>query len=111
MRYCEAVDDNVDLQADQHRGLRLSLIGLFTNLALATIKLLAGLLGHSSALVADAVESMADVLGSLVVWSGLRIASQPPDENHPYGHGKAEALAALMVSCLLIAAGLGIAVS
>jgi cation diffusion facilitator family transporter len=91
--------------------MRLSLLGMFANVALAAIKLLSGLLGHSYALVADAVESMADILGSLVVWSGLRIAAQPPDQNHPYGHGKAEALAALIVSCMLIVAGLGIAVA
>jgi cation diffusion facilitator family transporter len=93
------------------RGLRLSIIGMFVNIALATVKLIAGLLGHSYALVADAVESMADIFGSVVVWGGLRIGAIPPDENHPYGHGKAEALAALIVAAMLIAAGLGIAVA
>lgn len=101
----------LDATTSRARGMRLSLLGMFANIALATIKLLAGLLGHSYALVADAVESMADIVGSLVVWSGLRIASQPPDENHPYGHGKAEPLAALIVACMLIVAGLGIAVA
>ena len=90
-------------------GLRLSIIGLMLNIGLATIKLLAGLLGHSYALVADAVESMTDIFGSVVVWSGLKIAAVPPDEQHPYGHGKAEALAAMIVAAMLIAAGLGIA--
>jgi cation diffusion facilitator family transporter len=96
--------------ADNSHGLRLSLAGLLINGALAIIKLLTGIMGHSYALIADAVESMADIFGSLVVWSGIRIAQRPPDENHPYGHGKAEPLAALVVSIMLIGAALGIAI-
>ena len=92
-------------------GLRLALIGLLANLALAFIKLVAGMIGHSYALVADALESLTDVFGSLVVWGGLRIAARPPDESHPYGHGKAEALATMIVSMILAAAGLGIGVA
>jgi cation diffusion facilitator family transporter len=92
------------------RGLRLSLAGLFINGALAIIKLVTGIVGHSYALIADAVESMADIFGSIVVWSGLRIARQPPDENHPYGHGKAEPLAALVVALMLVGAAIGISI-
>ena len=95
---------------DHRRGMRISLIGLLVNAALAIVKLVAGLLGHSYALVADAVESMADIFGSLVVWSGLRIGALPADRDHPYGHGKAEPLAALIVALLLVAAAIGIAV-
>jgi len=93
------------------RGIRLSLIGILANVALATIKLVAGLLGRSYALIADAMESMADIVGSLVVWGGLKYSVRPPDENHPYGHGKAESLAALTVSVMLLVAGIGIAVA
>lgn len=92
------------------RGVRASILGLIVNVALAIVKLLAGLLGNSLALVADAVESLADVFGSIVVWSGLRIAARPADHDHPYGHGKAEALAALFVALLLFAAAIGIAI-
>ncbi|UCD76500.1 MAG: cation transporter [Phycisphaerales bacterium] len=92
------------------RNLRIALLGLLVNLTLAIIKLLAGLLGNSYALIADAVESMADIFGSVVVWGGIRIARQPPDEKHPYGHGKAEALAALVVGMMLVGAAIGIAV-
>ncbi len=95
---------------DNTRGLRISIIGLFINMALAIIKLLAGVLGHSFALIADSVESMADVFGSMVVWSGIKIARQPPDERHPYGHGKAEALAAMVVALMLFGAAIGISV-
>jgi cation diffusion facilitator family transporter len=90
------------------RSLRATFIGLVINTALASIKLVAGILGHSHALVADAVESLADVFSSLIVWRGLVVADVPPDEDHPYGHGKAEPIAAAMVSTLLLAAALWI---
>src|SRR5437879_7802702 len=88
------------------RSLRATLIGLVVNAALTTAKFSAGILGHSHALVADAVESLADIFSSLVVWRGLVIAAEPADEDHPYGHGKAEPIAAATVSTmLLVAAG------
>jgi cation diffusion facilitator family transporter len=93
-----------------HRGIRSAKTGLAVNVALAGIKLAAGILGNSYALVADALESTFDVFGSLVVWGGLRIAARPADEDHPYGHGRAESLAAAVVSLMLIGAALGISV-
>ncbi|MCK4871759.1 MAG: cation transporter [Phycisphaerales bacterium] len=87
----------------------MSRLSLVANAGLAVVKLLAGIFGHSFALVADAIESMTDMVGSLVVWSGLRIASIPADADHPYGHGKAEPIAALIVSMMLIGAAVGIA--
>ena len=93
-----------------HRAaIRAAQTGLVVNALLAAVKLAAGIFGHTYALVADAVESTADIVASLVVWGGLHIAAQPADENHPYGHGKAEALAAAVVSLMLIVAALGIA--
>jgi len=101
----------MDAAHQYHRqGMRLTLVGLLINGCLGTVKLVTGLLGHSYALVADAIESFGDLFGSLVVWSGLRIAAQPADEDHPYGHGKAEALAALIVAFMLVAAAFGIGV-
>jgi cation diffusion facilitator family transporter len=93
-----------------HRGKRSSAVGILTNLILATGKLAAGILGHSQALVADAIESLGDVFGSLAVWQGLEIASRPPDQDHPYGHGKAEPIAAALVAVLLLGAAVVIAV-
>jgi cation diffusion facilitator family transporter len=88
------------------RSLRATFIGLAANTVLTAAKFTAGILGHSHALVADAVESLADIFSSLVVWRGLVVAAEPPDEDHPYGHGKAEPLAAAVVSTmLLLAAG------
>jgi cation diffusion facilitator family transporter len=92
-----------------HRGIRTAQFGLLINAALAAVKLAAGIVGNTYALVADAVESMADIFASLVVWGGLHVAAQPADEDHPYGHGKAEALAAAAVALMLVAAGVGIA--
>jgi len=89
------------------RSLRATFLGLAANVALTVVKLLAGLLGHSQALIADAVESLADIFSSVIVWRGLVVAETPPDDDHPYGHGKAEPLAAAIVSAmLLLAAGL-----
>jgi cation diffusion facilitator family transporter len=88
------------------RGLRATFAGLAVNTVLTGAKLAAGIVGHSHALVADAVESLADIVSSIIVWRGLVVAAAPPDEDHPYGHGKAEPIAAAVVSTmLLLAAG------
>ncbi len=92
------------------KGMRSTLIGVAVNLALAIVKATAGVVGHSYALVADAVESTLDIASSIVVWLGLRYSVKPPDENHPYGHGKAEPLAAMAVSLVLFAAAAGVAI-
>ena len=92
-----------------HRGLRATLLGLTVNTLLAGGKLAAGLLGNSNALVADGVESLADILSSIVVLRGVVVASEPADEDHPYGHGKAEPIAAAIVSGLMLAAAVWIA--
>lgn len=93
------------------RPERTALLGVIVNAGLAAIKLLGGLLGNSFALIADAVESMADIAGSLVIWGALHYGNRAPDDEHPFGHGKAEALAALGVSLMIVVAGIGIAVS
>ncbi len=85
-------------------------MGMATNLVLACSKLAAGIFGHSHALVADAVESFADIFSSLIVWRALVVAETPPDENHPYGHGKAEPIAAATVAIMLMLAAGWIAV-
>jgi cation diffusion facilitator family transporter len=95
---------------DRAQSIRITLAGLLVNASLAVVKLLTGLVGHSYALIADGIESLADIFGSVVVWSGLRIASQPADSEYPYGRGKAEPLAAIIVAMMLFAAGIGIAV-
>ena len=90
------------------RNLRATLTGVAVNLVLGGGKLAAGIYGHSDALIADAVESFADLLGALIVWRGITVAAKPPDAEHPYGHGKAEPLAAAGIGTLLLFAAVGI---
>ena len=95
---------NGHLQRSADRGAKSAVLGIALNSGLGLVKCSAGLLGNSFALVADGLESFADVLSGLVVYFGLKIAAEPPDADHPYGHGKAEPLAALVVSLALTAA-------
>ena len=93
------------------RGMRAAQAGLLINVILVVVKLVAGIAGHTYALIADAVESSLDIVSSLVVWGGLRITMRPADEEYPYGYGKAEAIAAVVVAMMLLGAALGIAVA
>lgn len=95
---------------DFDRGVRSAQLGMVTNAILALVKLLAGVFGHSYALIADAVESSADIFSSLIVWGGLRIASRDPDDDYPFGYGKAETVASFTVALMLLGAAVGIAV-
>lgn len=90
-------------------GWRGAKLGLLSNAGLAVLKLLAGIVGHSYALVADAIESSADVLASLVVLGGLRLAARDADDDYPFGYGRAEPLAAAAVSLMLLGAAIAIA--
>ncbi len=91
----------------ENRLESIPLIGVAVNASLAMVKIMAGVFGNSYALIADGIESTADIVTSLVVWGGLRVAASPATERHPYGYGKAEALAGVVASLsLLIAAGL-----
>ena len=84
---------------------------MIVNTLLAAGKMIAGVLGHSHALVADAVESLSDLLSSVIVWRGLAVAAEPADEDHPYGHGKAEPIAAALVATMMLLAAVWIAVT
>ena len=87
------------------RGLRAIFLGIVVNTILGAAKLLAGIFGHSHALIADAIESFADIFNSLIMWRGVAVAAEPADEDHPYGHSKAEPLAAAFgATTLLVAA-------
>lgn len=100
----------MDSDRSENMVARLALIGVLVNIGLAGVKLVAGLLGHSYALIADAIESLVDIVGSLVIWLGIKYAQRPPDAEHPYGHGRAESLAALAVAGMVVLAGIGIAI-
>ena len=92
------------------RSIRWAQAGLLINAVLVLVKLVAGIIGHANALVADAIESSGDIFSSMIVWMGLSIAARPADEDHPYGHGKAEPLAAAVVSLMLLGAAVGISI-
>jgi cation diffusion facilitator family transporter len=88
------------------RSVRATMAGLSVNVALAVVKLLTGIFGRSYALIADAIESMADAVSSIIVWRAVVIADKPADADHPYGHGKAEAVATAAISVMLLGAAL-----
>lgn len=91
-------------------GLMAAGIGMAVNVVLAIIKIVTGVLGNSYALIADGIESTTDIVSSLVVWTGLKVSSLPADEDHPYGHGKAEPIAGVIVAVALLGAAVLIAV-
>lgn len=91
-------------------GARVALLGLAINLVLAIAKITAGLLGNAYVLIADGIESALDIGGSVVIWGGLRFAARPPDASHPYGHGKAEPVAAAIVAAGVLIAAVGLAI-
>ena len=90
---------NVTQQQSAIKATYFSLIG---NVCLAFVKGLAGILGNSYALIADAIESTTDIFSSFLVLFGLKYANKPADENHPYGHGRAEPLITFIVVGFLI---------
>ncbi len=90
-------------------GAKLALLGIVINAVLAAIKITSGIIGNCYALIADGLESTLDIFSSLVIWGGLMFAARPPDATHPYGHGKAEPLAAVVVAVMVIFAAFGLA--
>jgi cation diffusion facilitator family transporter len=93
------------MKTHKQTATQTALLSMFSNAGLAVTKGITGFFGHSDAMIADAIESTADVFASLLVIFGLNYSSKPADENHPYGHGKAEALVTFaVVGFLLISA-------
>lgn len=92
------------------QGLRTTLVGIVFSTLLAVIKALGGIFGHSYALIADAIESTADIFTSSMLWLGLKWSAKPADKDHPYGHGKVEALVAMGISLALCTAAVVIAI-
>ena len=90
---------------------RVTLVGSAGNMALLTFKFIAGILGHSSAMIADAIHSLSDFITDVVVLAFVRVSAKPQDESHDYGHGKFETLATFFIGLALIAVATGIIVS
>jgi len=91
-------------------GLVAAGVGMAVNIVLAIVKIVTGVIGNSYALIADGIESTTDIVSSLVVWTGLKFSSLPPDEDHPYGHGKAESIAGMVVAVTLLLAAMFIGI-
>ena len=91
-------------------GARIALLGMAINFVLAVVKITAGIIGNAYALIADGIESALDIAGSAIIWGGLKFAARPPDATHPYGHGKAEPLAAGVVAAGVIIAAIVLAI-
>src|SRR5215467_8632502 len=91
-------------------GARVALFGMIVNSIFALAKILGGFFGHAYVLIADGIESGLDIAGSFVIWGGLKVAALPPDASHPYGHGKAEPIAAIIVAAGVVAAAAGLAI-
>ncbi|POY38313.1 cation-efflux pump [Solitalea longa] len=89
-------------EANQKTAIKATYFSIIGNFFLAIIKWLAGYFGNSYALIADAIESTADILSSLLVLLGLKYTNRPADENHPYGHGRLEPLITFMVVAFLV---------
>src|SRR5690625_1360361 len=86
-------------------------VGIFANLLLAIIKGVGGVISGSRSLIADSLHSASDIVSSVVILFAVRISNKPPDKEHPYGHGKAENIASIIVALLLIVVGIEISIS
>src|SRR5512134_2546175 len=97
-----------ELDADTRAARRVALIGICASACLATLNIAVGLLSRSTSVVATGVEFAGDVLASSAVFLGMTVAVKPADEDHPYGHGRIETLAAFLVGVILVVGGIGI---
>jgi len=97
------------MKSNKEKAISITYLSIFGNALLAIVKGIVGVFGNSYALVADAIESTSDVFSSILVLVGLKYAAKPADENHPYGHGKAEPLITFVVVAFLIASAVIIA--
>jgi cation diffusion facilitator family transporter len=98
------------MNMQSQRAVGLGVLTTLMNVVLMVVKLLTGLFGQSYALVADGIESAADVFTSLITWFGYHLSLRPPDEKHPFGHGKIESLTGIFSGLVLLGAAAGIAV-
>jgi len=99
---------NCDLEADSHDIKKVTWVGLFVNFILAAIKFIVGILGHSQAVVADAVHSISDMVTDIAVLVGVKYWSAPPDKDHPYGHWRIETIITGFIGLGLAAVAVGI---
>ena len=95
------------MKSNNH-AIRASVISIIINIILSVFKLLAGIFAHSGAMISDAVHSASDVLSTFIVIAGIQISGKTDDDDHPYGHERLESVAAIILSAILFAVGVGI---
>lgn len=102
-------ENNVELEQDFERtAMRVSKVSIVANFILTAFKLIAGVIAHSGAMISDAIHSASDVFSTVVVMIGIRVSRKASDKDHPYGHERMECVAAIVLSTILAATGLGI---
>ena len=87
---------------------KLSFVSIFGNTVLSGFKMFAGISGHSSAMISDAIHSFSDVLTTLIAWIGVKVSKKASDSDHPYGHERLECIASLLLGAVLMVTGLGV---
>lgn len=100
----------VKRQTDNHIAMKVSIVSIIVNIGLSIFKLLAGVIGHSGAMISDAVHSASDVFSTVVVIVGFNISSKGSDKEHQYGHERLECIAALLLAAILFITGVGIGI-
>ncbi|MEG0367807.1 MAG: cation diffusion facilitator family transporter [Coprobacillus sp.] len=98
-------------QSNESIALKVSLVTIIGNVILTVFKLIAGFVGHSSAMISDAIHSGSDVLSTLVVIVGVKLSNKKSDIEHPYGHERLECVAAIILAIMLAVTGAGIGIS
>lgn len=98
----------IDKSNNLAQGLIVTIVGIGANIFLVGIKIYAGVLGKSQALIADGIHSLSDLFSDFIVLFGLKWGSKDADENHPFGHGRIETISSMIIGILLIGAGVGI---
>jgi len=99
------------MKTNEHLAMKVSIVSIIGNIVLSVLKLSAGIIGHSHAMVSDSIHSFSDVLSTLVVMIGVKFSSKQADQKHPYGHERIECVASLILAIMLGLTGIGIGYS
>lgn len=96
---------------EEKEAVRVSKVSIIINIVLSLLKLIAGIIATSFAMITDAIHSATDVVSSVIVIVGVKIANKKSDKSHPYGHERFECIASIILSVILIITGIGIGIS
>ncbi len=102
------MESKVSVKLNEQLAMQVSYISIAVNILLSVFKLFAGIIGHSAAMISDAIHSASDVFSTFIVIIGIRISNKASDATHQYGHEKLEYIAAMLLAFVLLATGLGI---